>query len=193
MKTRWMAWLAAVVISPVFAQDQTVLTEDDVWKLYSSADVKIGEVGEEAMASAGISAGGILNDTCFIGIRYGINLDESSVDGPPFATIDSYGMSTLGLETGYILIPSDVLHVQFGLGAGGGDVDVQYKNHDESAETSYFGYIEPAVDALVNLTDTCEIGVGVSYRWCFGTSLASFDDEDLSSFQGRLMVRFHQF
>ncbi len=113
------------------------------------------------------SAGIILNQRWAFGASYFASLNEFT----PEMEMDDrlyldlrYG----GVRAEYMLNPDNLVHFSFPLTIGGGEASMDYKGDldfdDDPFGEDYFFFVEPGVQAEVNLIPSVSFFAGISYR-----------------------------
>lgn len=192
MRTVLAAFVTMLAVAPVMAEFQTVLDEEDVWKLYTKAELKLSDVAGDTAELGGIQVGGILNDQIVVGLgAYALINDVNSPD-EAYLTLESMDLWYAGLIGEYIFTPAALIHFSAGALLGYGNVEPGLVSGGGRSETDFF-VLEPTANAMVNLTDTIEVGVSLSYRWTDGSDTGPYDDSELAGFGAGLFIRFAEF
>ncbi len=186
-----IAGLVLCLAAGVYAEDRAVLNEEDVWKLYTTPQVKFMDINGNNTTFAALGIGTILNDHWYFGFLGQINMNDADVnEDSGHASIDRYDMWDAGAEIGYIFAPASLVHLDGSLYFGGGQVTIQdFGSEDES------GYVvlEPQVSALINLHEVWELGAGVGYRFTDGVDTPAVSDSDLTDITYRVFLRATEF
>jgi hypothetical protein len=113
------------------------------------------------------SAGVIFNKRFSLGAAFFTTLNEFT---PEMETNDDLYLDLRygGLRAEYILNPDKLVHFSFPLTIGGGEASMDYKGDldidDDPFGEDYFFFIEPGVQAEVNLIKNARLFAGASYR-----------------------------
>jgi hypothetical protein len=151
------------------------------------------------------SAGVIFNKRFALGAAFYSTLNEFT----PEMEIDDrlyldlrYG----GVRAEYILNPDNLVHFSFPLTIGGGEASMDYKGDlssvgDPFGEDHFF-FVEPGVQAEVNLIKNARLFVGASYRFVSGldydynstvSELVNIQSSDINGLALNLGIRFGLF
>lgn len=95
-----------------------------------------------------------------------------------------------GIEAEYIIEPAQILHFSVYSLVGFGNAEFDYSDVD--GDDNFFVF-EPTVNALLNVTSFCRVGLGVGYRLAAGVDLEALENGDLSGFTATLTVKFGYF
>ncbi len=188
---RWKVLLPlfALLVPPaVRAEDATVFSEADTWKLYTTPQASVTELGDQSTVLGGLGIGTILNDQWRFGLQVRTQLDEVTVERSGL-TLSTWDYWDYGLDLGYIFAPASLVHVDAGLFLGGGKIEPDR----DSSESTDFAVIEPSVAACLNLHETWELGLRLGWRWTDGLSIRSLDDDDADELVLTLFFRATQF
>jgi hypothetical protein len=104
------------------------------------------------------------------------------------------GFFYTGAKVEYNLSPGNIVHFSGDLLAVLGFIKYVGKDYDFSVGLASLCYvIEPGVNVMVNVNDSIQAGVGVSYRWVSGLNIAGLTNQDLSGVSMKLVIRFNEF
>ena len=197
---------------PAFAQEeqkknseiQTLFGGDMAAGFYGSFDMKVSSFAGNSGLMTGGKGGWIIDHKFVIGGGgFGLSTNprynlSSLQNQDSFAGLKlGYG----GLLLEYILWPVKPVHIAFPLLIAAGEVNVS-----ESENSYYSGFyngnllerssvfiVEPGVDLELNLLKFFRFGVGLSYRYAYGTNLVNFSDNDLSNLSMNFIFKFGYF
>jgi hypothetical protein len=192
MNCRIAALLLGLTATAAFAKEQVLLTEDDTWKLYTTPELAVTDINGNTATLGGIGIGAILNDHLWFGGAARILVNDIKADEAGSVQMDQYDFWYAGLTVGYTFMPESLVHFSVGALVGGGQAQLD-TSADNSAETEAFVIIEPGVNLMINVSETVEFGVGVSYRHCAGADIDALTDEDLSDITGTVFFRVTEF
>jgi hypothetical protein len=190
--------MLAVVVSsllalPVLAADQTLLDDEDVWKLYSQFDGKMGDINDNQAAFVGVGIGGILNDQFDVGVAgYALSNDiKADEDGQHI--LRSFDHWYAGPTVGYTFLSAALIHLRVHSLFGYGEVHTHPKDASQREESNAFSVMEPGATAYINVSETFEFGLGLSYRWVDGFQEPDYSDEDFSGLLLQASLRITEF
>lgn len=178
MRCRIFAMVVCLGATAVMAQEKSVLVDDeDIWKQYTRPEVKVTDVNGNQATLGGVSIGTILNDQLYFGITGDILVDKITADDDSDIRLDRWDWWYAGAEVGYIFNPDSLVHLSVSSLFGGGQIEFKDTPDDD---TDGFWIIEPGIQANINLSDTWEFGLGVSYRWTSDIDLDGVEEDDLT-------------
>jgi hypothetical protein len=150
--------------------------------VYAAPVVSYSELAGQGGLFVGARGGWIINH-CFVlgGAGYGL---ATTHEIPGDRLTFGYG----GLMLEYIVAPERPFHVSFDTVIGGGAVAPK-----NSTNPNGVFVLEPEADAIVNLTRSIHAGVGLSYRFTRGVTVANLSSSDLSGFSASFLVQFGNF
>jgi hypothetical protein len=195
-RSLWALPMLALIAMPVMAKDQTLLEEEDVWKLYSKFEVKVTEIGSDVAELGGVQVGTILNDQLGFGLGVYALLNDVESDNAGIADPNAFDIWWLGATVDYDFAPASLLHPSIYVFAGGGWMNLEGVGDAEADDEKHsdFLFLEPGLNLSVNLNETVELGLGVGYRITNGSDGADgFKDGDLSAMVGNIFVKFTEF
>lgn len=194
MRSLWALPMLALIAMPVLAKDQTLLEEEDVWKLYSKFEFKITEIASDTAEIGGIQVGTILNDQLGFGVGFYALLNDIAVDNPALVTPKAFDIWFVGGTVEYDFAPASLIHPALYLTGGYGYMQLEaVPGAGDNDKESDFLFVEPGLNVAVNLNETVELGLGVGYRIANGSDVKGLEDEDLSSVVGNAYVKFTEF
>ena len=182
----------ALLTLPALAAERTLLDEEDVWKLYTEPSVRVTDVNGNSATLAGIGIGAILNDQLSLGVEGNGLINDIKVDSAGDVIVRSFDWWYAGATVGYTFFASDLVHLNISSLFGGGELHT----HPDPAlreESVAFAVIEPRAMAFINVTDTVEFGVGMSYRYINGFELDSVDDDNIDDIAWVASFRVSEF
>ena len=182
----------ALLTLPALAAERTLLDEEDVWKLYTEPSVRVTDVNGNSATLAGIGIGAILNDQLSLGVEGNGLINDIKVDSAGDVIVRSFDWWYAGATVGYTFFASDLVHLNISSLFGGGEMHT----HPDPAlreESVAFAVIEPRAMAFINVTDTVEFGVGMSYRYINGFELDAIDDDNIDDIAWVASFRVSEF
>ena len=170
---------------------------------FGGADLKITDlVGEKGLIAGGYG-GALVNRRYMIGVAgYGITteLEFDGMVGAEAKPLNLYG-GYGGLLVGFMIGSKEVIHLNFPIVFGIGQVEVSDKNFfpnnpndaEFAIESSAFVVIEPAAQVEFNVTQYFRIAAGMSYRYITGSDLDNISDNQLSGSAIVMSFKFGRF
>lgn len=180
MKKILFTLLAALATTSVLAKDETLLTDLDIWKLYTRPELSITEIADSTTSIFEIGVGAQLNDKLALGPAFGVSLREIDTDD---GDIDRFDLWHAGLRADYTFHASKLYHASAALLIGGGSVKVQ------EFDTAGYFLVEPSVNGAANIWDDVELGITLGYRHTDGAETGDLDDGDFSGLKLGIFVR----
>jgi len=174
-----------VWVSPAFAQESTLVSEDFHSGGFGGPVVKFSEIVDEFAVFAGGRGGWIINHTFVIGGGgYGLANDIRVGDSLVGRDIEfGYG----GLELEYINSSNNLVHFTVYLLIGGGGLSGTVVE-DESVFV-----LEPALNAEMNITKFFRLNAGAGYRFVSAVDNPGYDDSDFTALYGQVTAKFGAF
>lgn len=188
---RWkivLALLFAMVPLALRAEEDAVIGENDVWKLSTTPQVALTQIGGSRSVLGGIGIGSILDDQWRMGIASRVLVGDVTADHGRLS-LSTWDYLDVGGEFGYIFSPADLVHLDAGLYVAGGRI-LRERGDDNRSD---FWIIEPSVAACLNLHQTWELGLRVGWRHTEGFGVGLMDDSDLREPVFTLFVRATEF
>lgn len=169
---------------------------------YIAPGYQLTGAGGQTVHSLQGSAGMIFNKRFSLGAAFFASVNEFT----PEMEMDDrlyldlrYG----GLRAEYMLNPDKLVHFSFPLTIGGGEASMDYKGafdlEDDLWGEDYFFFVEPGVQAEVNLIKYARLFAGVSYRFTSGldyeyrnpaNELVKLQSSDINGLALNLGIRF---
>ena len=177
--------------APARAVDKSLITEDDTWNLYTKLAPSLTELGSDTAIWGSVEVGGILNGALAIGLRGTTLLDEVSPGFDGYDSVDQFDATLIGLNVEYTLFSEALVHGSAGLMVGGGTLKL---GGNSNTDVDLI-VVEPAVNFMLNVTQTSELGLGLGYRYMDpdGGSASGLDEGDFSGFSLTLFLRLTEF
>ncbi len=195
----------SIISLNLFGQDKaemkTIFSRSSEIRGFGAFDLKVTEFKEDKALFIGGHGGVILNKHfIFGGGGYGLSTSNTfDVEGSneELELFGGYG----GIVLGYIIAPTEIIHVSFPVLIGAGGVEVaeegtEIVNGERSVlDRSAFFVVEPNVEIEINMTRFMRLGIGGGYRFIQGTDLDVGDvsNEDLSSWTAGISFKFGKF
>jgi hypothetical protein len=190
MKIKLIIILSAVVLNI------TAQTNEEAKTLFGNAKPYIGyfinpscQFGNFAGANAaipGIGAGVILNNKYSLNILYKFTVTENT---PAGETNQLYLHGQwFGLKAEYSLKPEGVVHLNFPLEIGTGEVELDLKDYYENDQIiipsgdAWFAYLEPGVAVEINLQKFIKLNLSAGYRFVSDITFRNISEKDLKGF-----------
>jgi len=190
MRSALLTVLLFTITQPLYAERETLIEHDAKWNLFSKFELSGTEIDGESAAMGGISAGGLLNDNVGLGIAANILVDSVDLESGS-RSIDSGDLWYGGAYVEYVFSPESLVYVSMDLLIGAGELNVTGNFNGDDSETVFA--LEPSLNVMINVTETFNIGLGVSYRLIENVDFEYLDSSDLSGVSGSVFLRFTQF
>ncbi|MBC8342801.1 MAG: hypothetical protein ISR55_05310 [Bacteroidetes bacterium] len=171
---------------------------------YGSYDMKVTSFTKNAGLMTGGKGGWIINHQLVVGGGgFGLST-HSSFDISSHETRDSFAHFQCGyggLLIEYIIWPEKPVHASFPLLVGAGGVRIHESENGyfldytigRLLERSSFFVVEPGIDLELNLLKWIRFGVGMSYRYVYGSNLLSLTDGEMSGLSMNFSFKFGYF
>lgn len=195
MKRLLVLLACAALCAPLArAADESVFDENDQWNLFTKLELTYNELGGEDAFLAGVQVGGILNDAFSAGLAVRALVTEIEPDYNGYDNPEEFDFGYGGLALEYTFLARKIVHASVSGLVGGGWLRLDRSSDGEDKDVQLF-VLEPAVNAMVNLTPRTELGLGVSYRHAdsYGNKPERLDDSDLSGPAVTLFLRFTEY
>jgi hypothetical protein len=190
MKTKLIIILSFVVINI------TAQTNEEEKTLFGNGKPHIGyfinpscQFGKFAGANAvipGIGAGVILNKKYSLNILYKLTVTESTPAGEA-NQLYLHGQ-WFGFKAEYSLKPEGMVHLNFPLEIGAGEIELDLKDSYENDQViipsgdAWFAYLEPAVAVEINLQKYIKLNLSAGYRFVSEVTYRNISEKDLKGF-----------
>lgn len=202
MKKVLLLIFIACQIGAIQAQDdsdemKTIFSRKSEIRGFGSFDLKLTDFNEDKALFIGGHGGVILNKKfIFGGGGYGLSTSNTFELGDGTEKLELFG-GYGGIMLGYIIAPSEIIHISFPvlLGAGGVEVAPIINGERSILERSAFFVVEPNVEIEINMTRFMRLAVGGGYRLVQGSDLdiGNISDDDLSSWTAGVSFKFGKF
>ncbi|HMP73465.1 MAG TPA: hypothetical protein PKE55_09410 [Kiritimatiellia bacterium] len=188
-------WLIGLVMASwagwAMAEREALIQPEDTWNMYSRFEVQATRLDGSTAYLGGLKVGGLLNDQFILGLGGQFLIDNAETRSPFLSSLENTDFWLAGVHTGYIFNPHRLVHLVADVLIGGGAVDAG--RIGGGSTRSSLRFVEPAVSAKVNITETFSIGLGVGYRLVDGSDVQGLSDSNLSGVTGALYLHFTQF
>jgi hypothetical protein len=190
MKIKLIIILSAVVINI------TAQTNEEAKTLFGNGKPHIGyfinpscQFGNFAGANAvipGIGAGVILNKKYSLNILYKLTVTESTPAGEA-NQLYLHGQ-WFGFKAEYSLKPEGMVHLNFPLEIGAGEIELDLKDSYENDQViipsgdAWFAYLEPGVAVEINLQKFIKLNLSAGYRFVSDVTFRNISEKDLKGF-----------
>jgi hypothetical protein len=190
MKIKLIILLSAVVLNT------TAQTNKEAKTLFGNGKPHIGyfinpscQVGNFAGTNAvipGIGAGVILNNKYSLNILYKLTVTEKTPAGEA-NQLYIHGQ-WFGLKAEYSLKPEGVVHLNFPLEIGTGEIELDLKDSYENDQIiipsgdAWFAYLEPGVAVEINLQKFIKLNLSAGYRFVSDVTFRNISEKDLKGF-----------
>ena len=182
--------LALALVSlavPAFAEKQVVVTDDDVWSLYTLPQLQMCNVGDENASLLGLGIGTMLNQGWSYGLGGRMLVSEVDREGFGECDVEPWDLYYGGLEVGYTYQSASLVHPAIRLLVGAGHLNTDLVDSGDQGES--FTVIEPQLDVYINISESVELGLSAGHRWADGVDVGDFRDGDLTGWTASLVVR----
>lgn len=176
---------------PLMADRAALIEHDDTWNMFSKFELSASEIDEDTAVLGGVSIGGLLNDHVGIGIAAHTLVDSVETQSASLQSIDNTDFWYGGGYLEYVFSPESLVYVSLDVLVGGGRLEVKRSFGGE--ETASVFAVEPGLNIMINITETFNLGLGVSYRFIENVDLEELDDSAMSGVSGNFFLRFTQF
>ena len=208
MKTLRVLIALTVLVTATVARDdfqeKTLFQKGTVLGGYGAPVVSVGKLNGEITVFTGGQGALVLNHNFIIGgAGYGlvnrINISES---GTPEDSSRYLNMGYGGIQLGYIIAPSQLVHIKvtslFGIGAMGshGKVDFWDEDHNEDDFDVYsdvFFVLQPTISLELNVAKFCRLDIGATYRYSSEFEFESLKTGDLDGLELKMALNFGLF
>jgi len=208
MKTVRVIAVVVLLATVMFGQDnfeqKTLFQKGTVLGGYGGPALSIGKLNGKYAVFTGGAGALVLNHRFIIGgAGYGlVNRIDISQEGTPEDSSRYLNMGYGGLELGYIIAPSQLVHIKvsslFGVGGMGshGYIDIWDEDYDENDFDVYqdvFFVLQPTVALELNVAKFCRLDVGATYRYTSGFDYKGLKTGDLDGLELKVAVNFGLF
>ncbi len=192
MKKTVIIFVASVMVTPVLAQEETLISGQLEHGGYAGPAVKFTTINNDWEVMVGGRGGWIINHSFVLGGGgYGLVTDVEALH------IDPSGDVVLELGYGggmleYVGNPNELIHYSVSLLIGGGGVNYvrEITNTRLYADADAFFVLEPELNFMVNITTHFRAGVGAGYRLISGVDLAGLSDSDIGGLSINMVFKF---
>ncbi len=184
-----------LAITPVFAQEETLIDEEFISGGFGGPELRVGPVLGTTGVFVGGRGGWLINHTFVIGGGgYGL-VNDVKVNNVMFGNEQAYlNFGYGGLHLEYIGNPNKLIHYSIQALVGGGGVEYRRRMGGSEGDMSDGVFVlEPGLSAELNVSPFFRIGAGVSYRYVSGVQTLGLTDKDLSGANGFLTLKFGTF
>lgn len=196
MRTINLTIISLLIIVPLSAQEQTLLSTDIDHGGFGGVAYQLTEVNDNLGIMVGGHGGWIIDHTVYLGLA-GFGMDgefqlERDMDEERYLNL-GYG----GLELGLVLASNRLIHLTASTLLGGGGANYRQQNWDgdywDDSVVDGFYVIEPSLHIIMNVTKYFRFGLGARYRHVTGVDLEGLTDHDLSGPSASLIFKFGKF
>ena len=194
--------LLLCVATLVSAQDtseaKAIFSGTSELKGFGSYEMKLTQIADKTSLFIGASGGVTVNKYFMLGLAgYGLVTNPELNTTPADLRLNGgYG----GLLIGFNAFPRQVVHLSFPIIIGGGSMYLTdpyfFQNPSDSdytVEQSGFMVVEPGANLEFNVTRFFHLGMGASYRYVQGLTMANLTDEQLLGWTINLNLKFGSF
>ncbi len=179
----------------VFAQEETLISEEFHSGGFGGPEVKLGPMLGTTGVFVGGRGGWIINHTFVIGGGgYGlvndVRVKDILIDGQPAYLNFGYG----GMHLEVIGNSEKIVHYSVQILIGGGGIEYRDSTNswrDRNSDAVFV--LEPAASVEINITNFFRFGLGASYRYVSGVNTPGLSNSDLSNATGTITLKFGTF
>jgi len=191
MKSALLTALLIMSTPSLFAERAALIQYEDEWNLFSKFELSGSQIDGETAALGGISAGGLLNDRMGVGLAGNILVNSVDLDSGNERTIEAADFWYGGAYLEYVFSPENLVYVSMDVLIGAGELDITSPFGGDDSETVFV--LEPSLNVMINITETFNVGLGVSYRLIENVDFEYLDSSDMSGVSGNIFLRFTEF
>jgi hypothetical protein len=190
MKIKLIIILSAVVLNITAQTNETVKTVFGNGKLHIGYFINpFCQFGNFAGANAvipGVGVGVILNNKYSLNLLYKLTVTENTPSGEA-NQLYLHGQ-WFGLKAEYSLKPKGVVHLNFPLEIGTGEIELDLKDSYENEQIiipsgdAWFAYLEPGVAVEINLQKFIKLNLSAGYRFVSNVSFRNISEKELRGF-----------
>lgn len=194
MKRLFVLLACALCALSARAADEAVFDEDDHWNLFTRLDLTYTELGGEDAYLGGVQVGGLLNDSFSAGLVLRALVTEIEPGYNGYNNPEEFDFGYGGLSLEYTFLARRLVHASVSGLVGGGWLRLDRTSDGEDKDIQLF-VLEPGVNAMVNVTQRTELGLGVSYRHTdpYSNKIEGLSDGDLSGAAVSIFLRVTEF
>lgn len=192
MKKTVIILIASVMVTPVLAQEETLISGQLEYGGYGGPVVKFTTINNDWEVMVGGRGGWIINHSFVLGGGgYGLVTDvEAEHFDPSGDVVMELGYGGGMLE--YVGNSNELIHYSVSLliGAGGVNYVRKITNSRLYSDADAFFVLEPEVNFMVNITTLFRAGFGAGYRLISGVDLAGLSDSDIGGLSINMVFKF---
>ncbi len=192
MKKTVIIFVASVMVTPVLAQEETLISGQLEHGGYAGPVVKFTTINNDWEVMVGGRGGWIINHSFVLGGGgYGLvtDVEAEHIDRTRDVVLElGYGGGMLE----YVGYPNELIHYSASLLIGGGGVNYIREITETRlySDADAFFVLEPEVNFMVNITTHFRAGVGAGYRLISGVDLAGLSDSDIGGLSINMVFKF---
>ncbi len=192
MKKTVIIFVASVMVTPVLAQEETLISGQLEHGGYAGPVIKFTTINNDWEVMVGGRGGWIINHSFVLGGGgYGLvtDVEAEHIDRTRDVVLElGYGGGMLE----YVGNPNELIHYSVSLLIGGGGVNYirEITNTRLYTDADAFFVLEPEVNFMVNITTLFRAGVGAGYRLISGVDLAGLSDSDIGGLSINMVFKF---
>lgn len=177
---------------PVLADDDSLLGDYSSSPGYWEFGIRNSVIHNNPGIMIGGSSGHYINDSFAFGTEGYILF--SQIQAPAPYTNKNIQFFYAGLTGEYTIIkPAKFMSISGLVSAGLGYVKYfSFLDGDFTGKDGMCLVVEPGVNVMMNITDKCQAGVGVSYRLTSGITAPGLTDDDFKSISVNINFRFKE-
>lgn len=192
MKKTVIILVTCVIVTPVLAQQETLISGQLEHGGYAGPVVKFTTINNDWEVMVGGRGGWIINHSFVLGGGcYGLvtDVEAEHIDQRRDVVLElGYGGGMLE----YVGYPNELIHYSISLLIGGGGVNYvrEITNTRLYTDADAFFVLEPEVNFMVNITTHFRAGFGAGYRLISGVDLAGLSDSDIGGLSINMVFKF---
>lgn len=167
---------------------ESLVKASDDWGFFVQPELKTTRISSHSAQIIGLRMGPALERTLHISLAGYALVSSVDPDNSQYKDLNAFDLWYAGLSIDYTFFPNKLAHAGIGclLGAG----QLRAATYQDSHDTANLFIAEPQANLLFNLTETLELGFGLSYRFVNGSDLSNLDNTDLSDVAGSVFLRW---
>lgn len=154
---------------------------------FVSPSCQFGEIAGSTAILPGIGAGIIFNNKLSLGLNYKFSITENTPTGESDNRLYLHSQFA-GLKGEYSHWPEKVVHLNFYMEAGAGEIELDLKDAyeleyvDVPSEDAWFGFFEPGLAVEMNVWKYIKISLTGGYRFVGNVSYNNLTKNDIMGF-----------
>jgi hypothetical protein len=165
---------------------------------FISPTCQFGKMAGSPAVLPGIGAGVIFNRNLLLSLNYKFSINENTPTGETDERLYLHSQFA-GLKGEYSLWPEKVVHLNFFIEAGAGEIELDLKDAYELEFTSipsgeaWFACIEPGVSVEMNIWKYIKFSLTGGYRFVGDVTYRNLTEKDIRGFLFSGLIKFGLF